>query len=126
MRKLVTASLTAAVFVLSGSMMSTFAADKKSDKAAPQATTKVIAENDKVRVNEVTYAPGAENSAVNSSSTRVVRALAGGKLQRIYADGKKEDIVWKTGEVRINQTSPAYTAKNVGKSTIKLYVVVLK
>ena len=36
------------------------------------------------------------------------------------------DIVYKTGEVRINNPSPAFTAKNVGKTEIKLYVVHVK
>jgi hypothetical protein len=107
-------------------MMSAGAQEKKADKAAPQATTKVIMENDKVRVQEVTYPPGAVNTAVSSTKMRVVRALAGGTLQRIYADGKKEDVVWKTNEVRVNEASPAYTAKNPGKETIRLFVVVLK
>src|SRR6266576_3446221 len=126
MKRLVTVSLAAAAFALSGSMMHcAFAQDKKAGKGAPQATTKVIVENAKVRAQEVTYAPGAENSAVSTSSVRVVRALQGGKLQRTYADGKKEDIVWETGQVKINEpSSSAYTAKNVGTTTIKLYVVV--
>jgi hypothetical protein len=55
-----------------------------------------------------------------------VRALKGGTLQRTYADGKKEQVVYKTGDVRINEPGPAYTTKNIGKSEVKLYVVRLK
>jgi hypothetical protein len=120
MRRLVTGSLAVLALVLSGSMLnSAMAQDKK-------AIIKVVAENAKTRAFEVTFAPGAENTAVPSSSVRVVRALAGGTLQRTYADGKKENIVYKTGDVRINEASPAYTAKNIGKSEVKLYVVLLK
>jgi len=32
----------------------------------------------------------------------------------------------KTGEVKINEPGPAYTAKNIGKTTVKLYVVQVK
>ena len=127
MRKLVTASLAVLAFMLSGSIVnSVMAQDKKAEKGAAKATMKVVAENAKTRAFEVTFAPGAENTAVPSSSVRVVRALAGGTLQRTYADGKKEDVVWKTGEVRINESSPAFTTKNIGKSEVKLYVVQLK
>jgi hypothetical protein len=87
---------------------------------------KVIAENPKVRAYEVTFAPGAENASVPASSIRVVRALSGGTLERTYTDGKKEKVTYKTGEVRINEVSPAFTTKNIGKSEIKLYVVQVK
>ena len=117
MRRLVTATLAAALLVLPASI--TLAQDKK-------AAMKVIAENPKVRAYEVTYAPGAENTAVAASTTRVVRALAGGTLERTYTDGKKEKVTYKTGEVRINEVSPAFTTKNIGKSEIKLYVVQVK
>jgi len=127
MRSLVTASLAVLAFVLSGSMVnSAIAQDKKAAKGAAKATMKVIAENAKARAYEVTFAPGAENTAVPSSSVRVVRALAGGTLQRTYADGKKEKVVYKTGEVKINEAGPAFTAKNIGKTQIKLYVVQVK
>lgn len=125
MRRLVTATLAAAVLALPASI--TLAQDKKAaDKGAPKATMKVIAENPKVRAYEVTFAPGAENTSVPASSIRVVRALAGGTLERTYADGKKEKVTYKTGEVRINEVSPAFTTKNIGKSAIKLYVVQVK
>jgi hypothetical protein len=105
---------------------SAIAQDKKAEKGAGKATMKVLAENTKARAYEVTFAPGAENAAVPSSSVRILRALKGGTLQRTYADGKKENIAYKTGEVRINEASPAFTTKNIGKSEVKLYIVQLK
>jgi len=109
MRRLVTATLAAAVLVLPASI--TLAQDKKAaDKGAAKAIIKVMTENPKVR----------------ASTTRVVRALAGGTLERTYGDGKKEKVTYKTGEVRINEVSPAFTTKNIGKSEIKLYVVQVK
>jgi len=99
-------------------------AQEKAAKATVK--PKVLLENDKVRVYEVVQTPGAENSSIPSSSYRIVRALKGGTLQRSYADGKKETVVWKTGEVRWTAPSPAYTAKNIGKTDILLYVVQLK
>lgn len=126
MRRLVTASVAVAALVFSGFMADgAIAQDKKAAKGAAQPTIKVVAENAKVIATETTYAPGAESNT-SRAETRVVRALAGGTLQRTYADGKKEDVVYKTGQVRINEPGPAYTAKNIGKTTIRLYVVRLK
>ena len=109
--------------------------DKAKDaKAAPaakaekgQAAQTVLLDNDKVRVNEVRYKPGDENKSVPSSSYRVVRAIKGGTLTRTYADGKTQNVEWKTGEVRsVEPDKTAYTTKNTGKTNIELYVVVLK
>ena len=88
MRKLVTASLSMAVFALSALMADgAIAQDKKADKGAAKVTIKVVAENAKVIATETTYAPGAESNT-SRSEIRVVRALAGGTLQRTYADAK--------------------------------------
>jgi hypothetical protein len=95
------------------------------DKGAPKAVIKLIVENAKVAATETSYAPGAESST-SRAEIRVVRALSGGTLQRTYADGKKEQVVYKTGDVRINEPGPAYTTKNVGKTEVRLYVVRLK
>src|SRR5882672_10624168 len=102
MGRLVTASASVLAFVLSGLMANAaLAQDKaKADKGTPKVAIKVITENDKVRVYEATYAPGAENTAVASSTLRVVRGMKGGTLERRYADGKKETVVWKPGMVQ--------------------------
>ena len=127
MRRLITASLGAAALVLSGlTPDAAIAQDKKAAKAAPSVVIKVLSENDKVRVYEATYAPGAENTSVASSTMRVVRGLKGGTLERRYADGKKETVEWKAGMVQVVPISGAYTTKNVGKTEIHLYVVQLK
>ena len=93
---------------------------------APSVKMKVLVDDDKVKVYEATYAPGAENKAVAASSTRIVRALTTGTLELTYADGKKEKRPWKAGQVREVKPGPAYTTKNISKSELKLYVVQLK
>ena len=122
MTKLVTAA--AGVLTLIMAATQVLAQDKPA--ATPKARVKVMAENARLRAYELTFAPGAENSPVPASSTRVVRVLAGGTLERTYPDGKKEKVVYKTGEVRINQTSLPVTTKNVGSKPVRLYVVQLK
>ena len=120
----VLAGLLVPAFLLAGAVVNSAMAQQKAAKAT--ATQKVLVENDKVRVYEVTYKPGAENPSVPSSSSRVVRALKGGTIQRIYSDGKKENVTYKAGQVRLNEPGPGYTAKNIGKTAIVLYVVQVK
>jgi hypothetical protein len=137
MRKLaaVLAGLLVPAFLLAGSVVNTAsaqekaakpAAKEKAAKPAPEVKTKVLLDNAKVKAYELTYAPGAENTGVASSAVRIVRTLKAGTLTRTYADGKKEEVVWKAGEARQLDAGPAYTAKNNGKTEVQLYVVLLK
>jgi len=86
----------------------------------------VMAENEKVMAWELRYAPGATNTSPPTSSTRVVRAIKGGEQLWTFADGTTKKNVWKTGEVRILSPGPGFTSKNVGKTEILLYTVMLK
>jgi len=96
---------------------------------APKVDSKVVLDNDKVQVLENRFKPGAENTNVPRTA-RVVRALTSGTLQRTYPDGKKENVEFKAGDVRFNPAvtgpTPQYTTKNIGKTELVLYIVVLK
>jgi hypothetical protein len=100
------------------------AAPAKAEKGKP--ITKELGENDKVRAFEVTFRPG-DVGPQNTRPVRVIRALKGGTLMRTYADGKTEEIAYKTGEVRVFEAdSKPYTLTNVGKSDLALYAVFVK
>ena len=86
--------------------------------------TKVIVENDKVRVTETRYKPGA-SSAMRERGVRVTRALSDGTMERTRPDGKKETIHWKAGEVKYSPKD-TFANKNVGKTEMVLYTVTLK
>lgn len=89
-------------------------------------TTKVLHDDDRVRVTENTTKPG-ENNANVVRGKRVVRYLQGGTQERNYADGRKEKVERKTGEVFVaGPDKEAYWIKNVGKTTIVTYVVFIK
>ena len=92
-------------------------------KTSPQ-YYKVLLENDRVRVTETSYKPGADSGMVQRSD-RVVRALTDGTLEKITPDGKKEIIEWKTGQVRYGKKE-TYSQKNIGKTDLVLFVTNLK
>ena len=122
MRNLIAGAMCAALF-FGGQAL---AQDKKMAKGkAPERVQKVLIDSDAVRVTETTYAPGASSKI--QPLHRVTRAIKGGKLVRIYADGKKEDVSFKTGEVRESPAAPApYTLTNPGKTAVVLYTVSIK
>jgi hypothetical protein len=101
-------------------------------KAAPAAkaekgknTIKVLFDNDKVRAQEVTFKPGDVGPNI-ARPFRVIRALKGGTITRIWPDGKTDKLTWKTGEVKGLEPDKPFMPKNEGKSDIVLYVVLLK
>ncbi|HEY6821736.1 MAG TPA: hypothetical protein VI321_06930 [Burkholderiales bacterium] len=87
----------------------------------------VIADNDKVRVLENRFKPGAVNATPPAPYLRVVRVMKGGTLLRTYEDGSTQTVSYRTGETLINPPSiKSYTAKNVSDGELVLYIVVLK
>ena len=108
--------------------------DKAKDaKAAPAAkaekgkpVVKVLHEDDRLRVTETTTKPGDTGPSI-VRGLRVVRYLKGGTQERTYADGKKDKVERKTGEVIVlGPDKQAYSIKNIGKTTIVTYVVNIK
>ena len=99
----------------------------KAKPAAMSYVRKVLVDNAKVVVTEVTTKPGGESDSRLRNYFRVVYVLKGGTQERSYADGKKEINEYKTGETRfIEPDKTAYKIKNVGKTNIVIHVVQLK
>lgn len=86
---------------------------------------KEIVRNDKVRAYEATFRPGDQSPSIERPP-RVARALKGGTLTLVYPDGKKEKSVYKTGEVKFVDHTPAFAVKNETKRAIRLYIVEMK
>ena len=96
-----------------------YAQDKSKDKAVKSTVvTKVLLENDKVRVTETTFKPG--DVSVNDRKARVSYALKNGTLERTKKDGKKSTSERKAGEA-VWMEADSDIVRNVGKAD---YVVV--
>ena len=91
--------------------------------AAP--TVKVLAENEKVQVLDITQKPG-DTGASATRTGNVVYVLSGGMLERTYSDGTKESYSRKAGDAVIVKEKRAYAVKNVGTTTVHLIEVVTK
>ena len=130
MKQLIRLFLSALVpaFILAGvATQPALAQDKaKLKEVKATNTSKVLHDDDRVRVTENTTKPG-ENGSNLIRGKRVVRYLQGGTQERTYADGRKEKVERKTGEVLVAGTDKeAYWIKNIGKTTIVSYVVSIK
>ena len=93
------------------------------DKAKSAGYTRVtLSEGSGFEVYTTTFPPGAI-SPMAKRPIRVIYVLSGGTLERTYADGKKVNIVYKTGETKIIHDDLPYELKNITNSTVKLYCV---
>jgi hypothetical protein len=125
-------SLLVPAFMLAGVAASpAMAQDKAKDAKAAmaekgKAVIKVLHEDDRVRVTEATFKPGDIGPNI-VRGFRVTRPLKNGTLERTYADGKKEKVERKAGEVIVaGPDKQAFVTKNVGKSAYSSYTVTVK
>lgn len=117
------ARIVGAVVVAFGVAVSGFAhaQDKKAKESAP--VTKVLLENDKVRVTETTFKPGDVSRAERKARTNYI--LTDGKLERTTKDGKKTVYDRKKGTALWLEADND-VVKNVGKANYVVIGVTLK
>ena len=94
------------------------------DKAKERApVTKVLLDNEKVRVAQTTFQPGDVSRAQRRA--RVSYTLKGGQLERTSADGKKVVNTRKVGDA-VWLEADADAVKNVGKTVVTVVTIQLK
>jgi beta-alanine degradation protein BauB len=110
-----------AVVALGCGASATFAQDPA--KVGPDVYNCTL-DNDRVRVCEVTFKPGAK-IGVHSHPDHVAYVVSGGKLNITGADGKAQDFDMKAGQA-IWLPAQSHSAVNSGETEVKLVVVELK
>ncbi|MEN9908708.1 MAG: hypothetical protein RLZZ540_1857 [Bacteroidota bacterium] len=93
-------------------------------KAAHNVYKKVLLENDKVRVMEVVFAPGA-TAAMHSHPNHSIYAVTGGKIE-ITEKGKKAVAMDIKAGTAMYMAAVTHMAKNTGTTTLKLIVTEMK
>ena len=86
--------------------------------------TKLMMENDRVRVFDAWFKPGVQ-AAMHTHPDHVLYVLNGGKLKLTPSKGKTQEVDLKTGQT-IWMDATAHTAENLGKTDVHLLVVELK
>ena len=92
-------------------------------KVGPNIYKKVL-ENERVRMLEVTFAPG-DSIGMHAHPDHAVYAVTGGKLRVTTSDGKTQVADLKAGDP-IWFPAVIHGAKNIGTTTLKLVVLELK
>jgi quercetin dioxygenase-like cupin family protein len=84
---------------------------------------KLLGENDRVRVLEVTFEPN-DVARMHHHPDHMVYALRGGKMS-LTSEGKTQEMEIKTGQVMFLDAQ-RHEAKNIGDTTLDLLVVEFK
>jgi beta-alanine degradation protein BauB len=92
-------------------------------KVAPN-TTKVLLENDRVRVLEVQQKPG-EKAAMHSHPASLVYSLSSSKAKFTAPDGKTTESELKAGAVNWREAE-THAIENVGTTDSRVLVIELK
>jgi len=85
---------------------------------------KLVFENDRVRVMEITFKPG-DKIAMHSHPDHFVYVLSGGTLALSHPDGTTKEFEGKAGDV-VWINAESHAAENVGTTEFKGVVVELK
>jgi mannose-6-phosphate isomerase-like protein (cupin superfamily) len=95
--------------------------------AAQKNSSKVILENDKVRVKEAIFVPGDKKPGMHTHEyPHVGVPIEGGTLRFNYPDGKTETLELKPGAVGYRDANVTHEAINVGGKTVRVIEVEIK
>lgn len=94
--------------------------------AAQKNSTKLLLENEKVRVKLQTFVPGVQPGMHTHELPHVGVSLDDGKLRFNYPDGKTEVLELRRGTVGFRPANVTHEAVNVGKKPIRVIEVELK
>jgi hypothetical protein len=97
---------------------------RSQDKVAPEPTLKLLFDNDKIRVMEARFEPGAVSVLVHRPP-RLLYSFSTGQLKYTGFDDKSEVRSHKAGEAEWRDQETA-EVENIGQTEVRLLVIVPK
>ena len=94
--------------------------------AATRNSSKIVLENDKVRVKEAIFMPGEKPGMHTHQFAHVGVVIDGGTLKFNYPDGKTETLELKRGGAGYREANVIHEAVNMGKTPVRVIEVEVK
>ncbi len=92
-----------------------------------KSTSKIVLENDRVRVKEAVFAPGDTNAGMHTHDLpHVGVVIDGGTLKFNYPDGKTETMDLPRGGVGYREANVTHQPINPGREPVKVIEVEIK
>jgi mannose-6-phosphate isomerase-like protein (cupin superfamily) len=94
--------------------------------ATTKNSSKIVLENDKVRVKEAIFMPGEKPAMHTHEFAHVGVVIDGGTLKFNYPDGKTETLDLKRGGAGYREANVTHEAVNMGKAPVRVIEVEVK
>jgi quercetin dioxygenase-like cupin family protein len=94
--------------------------------AASKDTAKIVLENARVRVRDVTFLPGTSAGMHTHDLPHVGVVIQGGTLLFKYPDGKSETMKLEAGGAGFREANVTHEPTNPGKTAVRVIEVELK
>ena len=117
------AALTAVAFT--GGPIVASGSDQAGKPAAAASSSKIVLENSRVRVKDVTFPPGVTGMHTHDLP-HVGVVIQGGTLEFRYPDGKTETAKLEAGGVGFREANVTHEPVNPGKTPVRVIEVELK
>lgn len=101
------------------------ASSNRTPLAQSPSTSKIVLENDRVRVKDVTFPPGVTGMHTHDLP-HVGVVIQGGTLEFRYPDGKSETAKLEAGGVGFRDANVTHEPVNPGKTPVRVIEVELK
>jgi mannose-6-phosphate isomerase-like protein (cupin superfamily) len=96
-------------------------------KVAEKNSSKIVLENDRVRVKEAIFVPGDRKPGMHTHDVpHVGVVIDGGTLRFNYPDGKTETLELKRGGAGYREANVTHEAVNMGRQPIRVIEVEIK
>jgi quercetin dioxygenase-like cupin family protein len=122
---LVLGSVLTAGALISGGVMASATVGSQQQTAKSQSVAKVVLENARVRVRDVTFPPGVTGMHTHELA-HVGVVIQGGTLVFKYPDGKSETAKLEAGGVGFREANVTHEPTNTGSSPVRVIEVELK
>lgn len=117
------AALTAVAFT--GGPIAASGSEQTAKPAAAASSSKIVLENSRVRVKDVTFPPGVTGMHTHDLP-HVGVVIQGGTLEFRYPDGKTETATLEAGGVGFREANVTHEPVNPGKTPVRVIEVELK
>ena len=111
--------------LISGPLMATAAGLSPQASGKSQSTVKIVLDNARVRVRDVTFPPGVTGMHTHELA-HVGVVIQGGTLVFKYPDGKSETMKLDVGGVGFREANVTHEPVNPGSSPVRVIEVELK
>jgi mannose-6-phosphate isomerase-like protein (cupin superfamily) len=113
------------VIGVAGTILALRCAERAS--AAEKSSSKVVLENDRVRVKEAIFMPGDKKPGMHTHQYPHVGVIIdGGTLRFNYPDGKNETLELNRGGVGYREANVTHEAVNMGNRPVRVIEVEIK